>query len=212
MKTTNHFNFKLSLLFAVFVANLLSMNFLGGKITVFLSVEVSVGIFMAPILFLITDIVEEVYGKKIVRNFFLSTVLAQILIFILTIMVVALPPASRYSFNPEYRIIFSSSLRMMAASIIAFFFGQLHDIWAFAFWKRLTKSRFLWLRNNLSTSVSQLIDTLLFMFIAFYAITPKFTALFILQLSIPYYLFKLIFALLDTPLVYAGVWWLRRKK
>ena len=102
----------------------------------------------------------------------------------------------------------------MLASVIAFVFSQFHDVWSFHFWKRKTHGKFLWLRNNLSTSVSQLIDTILFMFIAFYKINPKFTVPFIISLIIPYYLFKIGFALIDTIFVYPGVWWLRgyRKK
>jgi len=96
--------------------------------------------------------------------------------------------------------------------LVAFTLSQTHDIWAFNFWKQKTKGRFLWLRNNLSTIVSQFIDSTIFMFIAFYAITPKFTVGFIFSLIIPYWLFKIAFAILDTPLVYAGVKWLREKE
>jgi len=68
----------------------------------------------------------------------------------------------------------------------------------------------LWLRNNLSTIVSQFIDSTVFMFVAFYALTPKFTVAFIFSLIIPYYLFKVAFAVLDTPFVYLGVKWLKK--
>ncbi|MFA5318721.1 MAG: queuosine precursor transporter [Patescibacteria group bacterium] len=69
--------------------------------------------------------------------------------------------------------------------------------------------KWLWLRNNASTIISQFIDTNVFMFIAFYNLTPKFTAAFVFSLVIPYYLFKVLFALLDTPFVYLGVKWLK---
>ena len=75
--------------------------------------------------------------------------------------------------------------------------------------KKITKGKYLWLRNNLSTVISQLIDTTLFMFIAFYMVTPQFTAPFIIELIIPYWLFKVGFAFIDTPLVYLGVKWLK---
>ena len=63
---------------------------------------------------------------------------------------------------------------------------------------------------NLSTIVSQLIDTFVFMMIAFYQLTPKFTFIFIIHLIIPYYLFKILFAIIDTPFVYLGVNWLKK--
>ena len=68
----------------------------------------------------------------------------------------------------------------------------------------------LWLRNNLSTMSSQAIDTLLFMFIAFYGINDKFTVSFILHLCLSYWLFKILLAALDTPFVYLLVKWLRK--
>ena len=203
-------DFKLHLLLGLFCGLLVGMNLLGGKITSLFGISVSVAIFMAPLAFLITDIVEEVYGRKVTQNFVWAGMATIIIMFLYTALFVILEPHARYSFNEEYKIIFGASLRMMIASVIAFFLAQTHDIWAFNFWKEKTKGRFLWLRNNLSTVVSQFIDSTVFMFIAFYALTPKFTMAFIFSLIIPYYLFKVLFAVLDTPFVYLGVKWLRK--
>jgi len=137
-------------------------------------------------------------------------VITLLIIFLFTALFVWLEPNERYTFNEEYRTIFGGSMRIMIASVIAFVLSQVHDVYAFAFWKKKTHGKALWLRNNLSTIVSQAIDTFVFMMIAFYHLTPKFTVTFILQLAIPYYLFKIAFAALDTPLVYAGVAWLRK--
>lgn len=201
---------KLRFLLALFVGLLVGMNLLGGKIISLIGISTSVGIFMAPFTFLITDIVEEVCGKKVTRSFLFSGVAVLLVIFIYTAIFIKIPPAERFEFDAEYKIIFGGSLRILIASIVAFALAQLHDIWAFNFWKTKTHGKFLWLRNNLSTMFSQAIDTLVFMFIAFYQLTPKFDALFILQLALPYYLLKIIFAALDTPLVYLGVRWLRK--
>jgi len=203
-------DFKLHLLLGLFCGLLVGMNLLGGKITSLFGISVSVAIFMAPLAFLITDIVEEVYGRKVTQSFVWAGMATIIIMFLYTALFVILEPHARYSFNEEYKIIFGASLRMMIASVIAFFLAQTHDIWAFNFWKEKTKGRFLWLRNNLSTVVSQFIDSTVFMFIAFYALTPKFTMAFIFSLIIPYYLFKVLFAVLDTPFVYLGVKWLRK--
>ena len=203
-------DFKLHLLLGLFCGLLVGMNLLGGKITSLFGISVSVAIFMAPLAFLITDIVEEVYGRKVTQSFVWAGMATIIIMFLYTALFVVLEPHTRYSFNEEYKTIFGASLRMMIASVIAFFLAQTHDIWAFNFWKEKTKGRFLWLRNNLSTVVSQFIDSTVFMFIAFYALTPKFTMAFIFSLIIPYYLFKVLFAVLDTPFVYLGVKWLRK--
>jgi len=203
---------KLQILFALFIGILIGMNLIGGKIISLFGISVSVGIFMVPLTFLITDIVEEVYGKKIVKNFIIGGVISLIIIFLYTAIFVVLEPHERYGFNNEYRIIFGSSLRIIIASIIAFVLGQTHDVIVFDWWKKITKGKALWLRNNMSTIMSQLIDTFVFMMIAFYHLTPKFTFMFIISLIIPYYLFKVLFAIIDTPFVYLGVSWLRKGK
>ena len=203
---------RLQILFALFITVLVGMNLLGGKIVSLFGISVSVGIFMVPLTFLITDIVEEVYGKSAIKHFIIGGVISSIIIFLFTGLFVLLEPHTRYSFNEEYRIIFGSSLRMIVASIVAFVLGQVHDAIAFDWLKKKTKGKALWLRNNLSTIISQLIDTFVFMMIAFYHLTPKFTFLFIIQLAIPYYLFKVLFAIIDTPFVYLGVNWLKKEK
>jgi len=202
-------NQRLQILYALFIALLIGMNLLGGKIVEFLGVSVSVAIFMAPLTFLITDIVEEVYGRKTIQYFIKGGIISLIFIFAFTGLFVAMEPHSRYPFDESYRTIFGSSMRILVASIIAFGLSQMHDAIAFEFWKKKTGGKMLWLRNNLSTIVSQLIDTAVFMFIAFYKVTPQFTASFIVELGLPYYLFKVLFAVLDTPLVYLGIYWLK---
>jgi hypothetical protein len=159
-----------------------------------------------------TDIVEEVYGKKVVKNFIFLGIITMVIVFLYTSLFVVLSPHERYTYNEEYKTIFSSSLRMFIASMVAFFLAQMHDVITFEWLKKKTKGKMLWLRNNLSTIVSQLIDTTVFMFIAFYQVAPKFTVGFIISLIIPYYLFKIAFAIIDTPFVYLGVKWLKKGK
>lgn len=208
----NNTDFKRNLLLAIFVSLLIGMNLLGGKLTSFWGISVSVSILMMPLTFLITDMVAEVYGAKVARQFVITGVISIVIVLAYTALFVVIPAHERYTFNDEYKTIFGASIRIMIASVIAFLVAQVHDIWAFEFWKRKTKGTKLWLRNNLSTIVSQAIDTFIFMMIAFYMLTPKFTFLFIIELSIPFYLFKILFAFLDTPLVYLGVRWLRGGK
>lgn len=201
---------KLDILMALFITSLVAANLLGTKITTIIGVSVSVGIFAYPLSFLITDIVTEVMGKESAKRFIIAGFASLALVIVLTVLSVALPPAGRYDFNDEYKIIFGASIRIIIASMTAFLLAQLHDIWIFHLLKQKTKNKFLWLRNNLSTIASQLIDTTVFMFIAFYGVTSKFTVGFIFALIIPYWLFKIAFAILDTPLVYLGVKWLKK--
>jgi uncharacterized integral membrane protein (TIGR00697 family) len=201
---------KLNLLLGLFVTLLVLMNLLGSKLTTIFGVSVSVAIFMTPLTFLITDIVGEVEGKKAAKEFVWIGFVMLLVTLGFTLFSVGVSPAARFlELNDSYTKIFEISARFTFASMIAFLVSQLHDVWSFDVIKTSTKGRFLWLRNNVSTMLSQAIDTLLFMFIAFYHITPAYTVGFILSLALPYYLFKIAFALLDTPLIYAGVKWLR---
>lgn len=173
--------------------------------------HVSVGILTVPVMFLITDIIEEIYGKKKVKEFIVAGVAAMSFLIVVTTIAVELPSAARSSIEHEtFSQIFKVSRRMAIASILAFVIAQIHDMWSFDFWKRKTKGRYLWLRNNLSTFVSQLIDSTIFMFVAFYKSAPMWDAVFIISLIIPYWMFKILFALIDTPIAYLGVAWMRK--
>lgn len=185
---------------------------LGGKIIPFGPFEVSVAFLIVPLSFLMTDIVEEVYGKKKADEFVLAGVVALTVFLAFILLFVFLPPAARYTDNPAYSAIFGTSGRLVAASIVAFLVSQYHDVWSFGFWKKETKGKYLWLRTNISTLLSMVIDTFLFMFLAFYKLTPDFTVAFILQMSLPYLLFKMGWGVLSSPLVYAGAKWLRGGK
>ena len=203
-------HYKLTLVSSIFVAGLLAANLLGSKVTTLFGIAVSVGIFAYPLTFLMTDAIGEVYGKQKAKQVVWSALIAQVLVLVLVWVSIKLPPAGRYHLNTEYVAVFSGSLRMIIASLIAFIVSQTYDIWAFDWFKKKTKGKMLWLRNNLSTMTSQAIDTLLFMFIAFYGINDKFTVSFILHLCLSYWLFKILLAALDTPFVYLLVKWLRK--
>jgi queuosine precursor transporter len=207
--STNH---KISILSSIFVSAIIAANLMGAKITTLFGISVSVAIFVFPLTFLVTDAIEEVFGKARAKQLMYSALIAQFIILLFVILAVKLPPATRFEYNEGYVQIFSNSIRIIIASLIAFFISQSHDIWAFGFWRKQTKGKYLWLRNNLSTFVSQFVDTTLFMFIAFYQITPRFDVPFIFSLIIPFWIFKIIFAAVDTPFVYAIVHWLRKDR
>ena len=203
---------KTDILLALFVGSMVLVNTIGSKITTLAGIRVSVGIFFMPLLFLITDIVGEVHGKERARYFVRLASAILVFMFVMIFISIKLPANKTWGLQNEYSLIFGSSLRMTFASITSFIISQSVDVRAFDFWKKQTKGKHLWLRNNLSTIFSQLIDTTIFMFLAFYKLAPKFTVVFIISLIIPYWIFKVVFALLDTPLCYVGVKWLKSEK
>lgn len=212
---------KTNLLLGLFVASLIAANLIGAKITQFWIIEVSVGIFAYPVTFLITDVIEEVHGKEKTKMFVWVGFASMMFVMAITALSVSLPFAARsYVQADQYNAVFGISLRFFFASAVAFLISQYHDIWAFNYWKAKTNGRFLWLRNNASTIVSQFVDSVVFMFIGLYYIpflpdiintNPKFTVSYLFVLIIPYYLLKVVIALFDTPFVYLGRWWLKRE-
>lgn len=198
------------ILFALFITSMVLVNTIGTKIISLFNIRLSVGIFFMPILFVVTDIIGEVKGKKRALFFVRVSIFMLIFLFLMVALCVSIPPHPSYELNDQYRAIFGSTLRMTIASLISFIISQNIDILIFSLVKKITKEKHLWIRNNVSTMTSQLIDTIIFMFVAFYHISPKFDAAFIFSLILPYWGFKVLFALLDTPLCYLGVKWLKK--
>jgi len=211
-KVTTGMNKKELFLFALYITGMVLVNTVGSKIISLFGVRVSVGIFFMPVLFLITDIVGEVRGHDHATLFVNYSIIMLVILFISTALFVQVAPHPSWDLQDEYRQIFGMSMRMSLASLISFSISQTVDVNIFLLFKKLNKGKHLWLRNNLSTITSQFIDTVIFMFIAFYRTTPKFTAAFVFRLIIPYWLFKVAFALLDTPFCYLGVTWLSKEK
>ena len=172
--------------------------------------EISVGLLPYPITFLITDLISEIYGKRranlvVVTGIFASFFSAGIL------LLGNILPAVDYSPINDmlYEKVFALSPIAALASMIAYLIAQFVDIKIYHFWKRLTKGKMLWLRNNFSTFSSQFIDT-----------TTVITLLCVFEvlswdsfigLVVSGVIFKILIAFLDTPLLYFFVHLLRKK-
>ncbi len=118
---------------------------------------------------------------------------------------VAWEPHTVWAANQEgFAQTMGTTIRITIASLASFLVSQFHDIWSFHYWKKRTKGKHLWLRNNLSTISSQLINTVVFYLIGFYGVFP------IVELIVFTYLVKIVIALVDTPFVYLAVWHLRK--
>ncbi len=156
--------------------------------------------------FLVTDILCENHGKEDARRAVLIGFF--VLIFTTLIMQICLAfiPDETDTLSPALEQIFGLLPRITVASLTAYLISQFHDVWAFSFWKRKTAGRHLWLRNNASTMVSQLIDNFVFTWIAFVGFGIGWTQVFptgvIIEIFITSYIMKFIVAALDTPFVY----------
>lgn len=172
--------------------------------------EISVGVLPYPITFLITDLISEVYGKKKANQVVTAGIFASF--FSMAIILVAdLVPSIPESPVDDtlFKKVFSLSPLAVLASMIAYLCAQYVDIAIYHFWKRVTKGRMLWLRNNFSTFSSQFIDTFTVVgLLCLFGVLPW--DLFY-GLVISGVLFKIFIAALDTPLLYLFVYILRKR-
>ena len=172
--------------------------------------EISVGVLPYPITFLITDLISEIYGQKKANQVVTAGIFASF--FSMGIILVAdIAPAIPESPVDDslFKQVFSLSPLAVLASMIAYLCAQYVDIAIYHFWKRVTKGRMLWLRNNFSTFSSQFIDTFTVVgLLCVFGVLPweLFSGLVISGV-----LFKIFIAALDTPLLYFFVYLLRRR-
>jgi uncharacterized integral membrane protein (TIGR00697 family) len=188
---------------AVFVACLLLGDVIGGKILRTPLGPISVGIIPFPVTFLLTDVVNDFYGRRGARfltllGFYMALV-AWVLLQATTLM-----PAdpSTYFTQAEYAKVFGGSAQLFVASMVAYLIGQFLDIHVFHFWKALTESRHLWLRSTGSTIFSQAVDTVAINVI-FGRVTAGWSWGFIGGKIGREYVIKFVVAVALTPVIYA---------
>ena len=194
---------------SLIVSNLIFQKFF--KLDLFgIQFELSVGIIFYPITFLVTDVVSEIFGKNKANKMVITGIIASLFCLFIVYLANYLP-ATEWSpvDNNTFKLVFGNTSLAVGASMFAYLCAQFIDIKIYHFWKQLTKSKHLWLRNNLSTIPSQFLDTFLILFLLCSggAIDwSRFTNLFFQG-----FLFKIIIALIDTPIIYLCVLLLRKK-
>ena len=211
----NDFQERLYLIFAgIFIASLVACNLIFQKFFTWnflgLTFELSVGIIAYPVTFLVTDLISELYGKKranqVVISGFCASIFTTLLIFIsMSATAADWSPVDSVTFNK----VFGLSAPAFLASMMAYLTAQFIDVRIFHFWKRLTKGKHLWLRNNASTMFSQLVDTSMVLVILCSAGAigwERFGSLLLMG-----WLFKVLVALIDTPIIYFLLWLLKDK-
>lgn len=221
---------KMDLLVSIYIFCIVATELMGGKTfptglvidASFLFPEIgllplnaSVAIFLFPLIFTINDVITEVFGKERARSVIRSGLITVALIFLVSVIFTALPPSQRFSkTEPSYDAVFGLSARIAAASLTAFALAEFLDVLVFVRLRKALGQKSLWLRNNLSNFASQFVDTSVFMFLAFYAFDKPFmnNFTFLVSLIIPYYLLKCFMSIIETPLVYLGVSWLKNDK
>lgn len=203
------------ILAALFIASLVASNLIFQKFFYWdffglYTFEISVGILPYPITFLITDIISEIYGKKKANAVVTDGIFASLFSLIIIYTADFVPATSWSPIDDQlFTKVFGATGIAVFASMTAYLLAQYIDIQLYHFWKKLTRGKHLWLRNNFSTFLSQFVDTfsVLFLLCTFNKIDWDLFG----PLLLSGFLFKVLVAAFDTPFLYMAVFWLRKK-
>jgi queuosine precursor transporter len=220
------------ILSALFITNALLAEFIGVKIISLekildikplnipfigdsrLSLNMSVGVIIWPIVFIISDIINEYFGRRGVQKISIIAALLISYSFIVVVFSTQSPPAdfwlqnnavdpagNDFNINFAYNSIFRQGLGIIVGSITAFLVGQLVDAYTFHYLRKLTNHKWLWLRATGSTVVSQLFDSFIILFIAFYLL-GNWSFVEVLSVGLIQYIYKIIIAIVLIPVIY----------
>lgn len=172
--------------------------------------EISVGVLPYPITFLITDLISEIFGRKKANQIVTAGIFASFFSMGLVFVANAAPAIESSPLDDEvFNRVFALSPIAVLASMLAYLFAQYIDIAIYHFWKRLTKGKYLWLRNNCSTFLSQFIDT--FIVVGLLCLFGVLSWDLFFGLVLSGFLFKIFIAFLDTPFLYFFVYLFRKR-
>jgi len=206
-----------------FIASLVLTNLIAGRFftiqidTFNINWHLSSGVIAYPVTFLVTDIISEIFGEKRAKILVFTGFLVSVFTVIILLISSNTPiwensPVDEKSFQN----VFGLAPGIVFGSMIAYLCAQFVDVKLFEFWRKLTNGKHLWLRNNGSTVLSQLIDTSMVVIIAL-ILYPKITGVSnaiswneAFVIIIGQYVFKAFIALIDTPFIYLAVAWLKK--
>ncbi len=199
---------KLLIALAVYITSLIAANLMGFKLMPFLfDSHLSAGVFMFPVVFLMTDVVGEVYGKRVAKFFVFAGIVSTLLWIGYSLVSLAMPWAEKGLWvKDSYETMLGVSIRIAIASVVAFAVAEYQDVLSFFFFRAKLGEKLFWLRSTLSNLWSQLLDTVLFMTIAFYGV---YDTSVLVTLIITWWLYKVAMGFLYTPLAYLGVRFLK---
>jgi uncharacterized integral membrane protein (TIGR00697 family) len=189
----------------IFITNAIVAELIGSKVIQIGPFIMSIGIIPWPIVFLTTDLINEFYGRVGVRKLSIITASLIAFAFIILFIAIKIPAAVGVSAvtDAEFYAVFGQSLWIIVGSLVAFILSQFIDVSIFWLLREKTGGKMIWLRSTGSTVVSQLIDTFVVLGIAFWLPGKMTTAVFI-NAALTGYTFKLIIAVVLTPMIYVG--------
>ncbi len=210
---------KTDLFISLYIFCILVSELMGAKtfpiLTSPMTLNASVAIFVLPLVYSLNDIFIEVLGIERARSIVRSGLVTVAMVLGFSLLATSLPPSGRFAaIEPAYDRIFGLSARIAAASLIAFLIAEFTDLLVFRKIRARMGAKALWVRSNVSNIISHLLDTMIFMTLAFWAFNRSFgdNVQYLSSLILPYWLLKCSMSAITTPFVYAGVGWLKGKE
>ena len=194
---------------SLFVTVLLISNVTSTKIVALEPFTFDGGTILFPLSYIFGDILTEVYGYSRSRKVIWLGFASALLMSFSFIVVGALPPAADWHYQTAYNQILGLTPRIVVASLVAYFFGEFSNSFTLAKLKLFTHGRWLWIRTISSTLIGQILDTGLFVLIAFTGVVPNDLLLTIMMSN---YLFKCGIEILFTPITYWVIGWLKQQE
>jgi uncharacterized integral membrane protein (TIGR00697 family) len=201
-------NKKILFLLTIYLTALFASNTLGLKLMPFLfDTHLSVSIFFFPIVFLLTDVIGEVYGREVSRMFVRMGLYATLFFTLANLLANLVPFEAGFYLTDAYIQVFGLSFRFALASLVAFAVGEYQDVFSFFYLKAKLNGRFFLLRSLLSNVWSQLLDSVIWFGIAYAGVMPVKEILLTL---IPWWIFKVIAGAFYSPLTIPVIKFLKK--
>ena len=198
-------------LYASIVISLLLANLQGPKLTEIFGLQTSMGVILYSSIYFATDLLSERYGKsEATRAVMIGFMVSVIIIVMISISLIYMPAtapetaALALNIHEATATLFDFTPRFVLGSLLAYLLSQRFDVWIFHVIKKKTQGNHLWLRNNVSTILSQAIDTVIYGVVVWWGVVDFATAM---QLALAKYFFKILIALIDTPFIYLARDW-----
>lgn len=187
----------LLLLNGIFITSLIVANILASKVVTIWGFVLPAAVVAYPLTFLMTDVIGEIWGKEEANRTVKNGFICQAISVVLILLAILLPVAPFADNQAEFQSILGQSFRVVFASMIGYLVAQCNDVFIFHKLKEKYNGKHKWLRNNVSTLLSQLLDTAIFITIAFIGTVPNIFTMIMSQ-----YVVKAAYALIDTPFFY----------
>lgn len=197
----------LALLAALYLGGIVSANAMAAKLFVVFGVHVTAGALAIPLVYLTTDIVNELFGPAVTRAVVYMGLVANVVLMLMSLLCAVVPASEYGATQAQFEAMFSITWRVAIGSSVAYLVSSLLDVWLFHRIRSITGERAFWLRKNGSTFVSQFVDTGVFIVIAFVGVVPVSG---LIAMWVGQYLVKVSAAPLGTPLSYLVLKFARR--